>query len=386
MNRFVVRAVLVPFILTVVGCGGGGGGSDSTAELSDAAALGKALFADTNLSLNRTQACASCHNPRAAFIDDRENGVGRVASLGDDGVSFTQRNAPTVLYAMFSPAFQRNASGNFVGGQFLDGRQPDLAAQAGEPPLNIREMGMPSKAAVVERIMENPEYVSSFQEFYGEDVFDNTDTAYSAMQQAIAEYEMSADFAAFDSKYDRFLRGEYQMTAQESLGRSLFFSAQFTNCSTCHQLQGFGGVANETFSNYEFHNIGTPRNEALLAINGGRTDRGLEQNPAAASSSNRGKIKVPTLRNVAVTGPYMHNGVFSDLRTVVLFYDKFNNPARALNPETGQAWRAAEFPGTVSLAELEAAPALSDEDVDALVAFMRTLTDRRFEQLDSSSQ
>ncbi|MCB0343841.1 MAG: c-type cytochrome, partial [Bdellovibrionales bacterium] len=337
-------------------------------------------------SLNRTQSCATCHQPERAFIDPRDNGIGAVASRGDDGVSLGQRNAPTLLYALFSPVFQQTASGQFVGGQFLDGRQADLAGQAGEPPIGPAEMGLPDKAAVVARIMENPEYVSIFKSFYGDLIFDDVNATYSAMQQAIAEFEMSDEFAAFDSKYDRFLAGEYQMTPQESLGRALFFSAQFTNCSSCHQLQGFGGAASETFSNYEYHNIGTPRNDALLAANGGRIDNGLQQNTAAASNANLGKIKVPTLRNVAVTGPYMHNGVFADLRTVVLFYDKFNNAARTVNPETGQPWRGAEFPSTVNFEELEAAPALSDEDVDALVAFLRTLTDRRFEQLDPPNQ
>jgi len=92
---------------------------------------------------------------------------------------------------------------------------------------------------------------------------------------------------------------------------------------------------------------------------------------------------VPTLRNVAVTAPYMHNGVFKDLRTVVLFYDKFNSRSakRQVNPETGEPWGEPEVPGTLSTEELEHGPALKDQRIDALVAFLKTLTDRRYEHL-----
>jgi cytochrome c peroxidase len=96
-----------------------------------------------------------------------------------------------------------------------------------------------------------------------------------------------------------------------------------------------------------------------------------------------GKFKVPTLRNVAVTGPYMHNGVFTDLRTVVLFYTRFNSrsEARQINPETGERFRDPAVPETLSVKELTHGPALEDNRIDALVAFMKTLTDARYEHL-----
>jgi cytochrome c peroxidase len=92
----------------------------------------------------------------------------------------------------------------------------------------------------------------------------------------------------------------------------------------------------------------------------------------------QGKFKVPTLRNVAVTGPYMHNGIFKELRTVVLFYDKYNNVTRDTNPETGEAWNAPEVPMNIAT-ELKEGPALKNERVDAIVAFLKTLTDERYE-------
>lgn len=351
------------------------------------AKLGESLFFDINLSKNRTQACATCHAPDHAFTDSRETAAGRATSLGDDGTSLGDRNAPTAAYASFAPAFGRNAKGRWSGGQFHDGREPDLEGQAGGPPLNPLEMAMPSKSAVVRRLRENPDYVSRFQKLFGKDVFADDQRAYAAMTQAIAAFERTELFQPFDSKYDRALRGEYTFTDEEELGRVLFFSNQFTNCSKCHQLKPLGGAAGETFSNYEFHNIGVPANAELRAVNGvptGHVDGGLLENAAVGGDpAQKGKFKTPTLRNVAVTGPYMHNGVFKDLRTVILFYNKYNAKAarRQVNPETGKAWDPPEVDGTLSLEELKFGPALKDREIDALVAFLKTLTDKRFEHL-----
>ena len=351
------------------------------------AKLGESLFFDVNLSKNRTQACATCHAPDHAFTDPRETPAGRAASLGDDGTSLGDRNAPTAAYAGFAPAFGKNAKGRWAGGQFHDGREPDLEGQAGGPPLNPLEMAMPSKSAVVGRLKENPDYVSRFQKAFGKDVFADDQRAYAAMTQAIAAFERTELFQPFDSKFDRALRGESTFTDEEELGRVLFFSNQFTNCSKCHQLKSLGGAAGETFSNYEFHNIGVPANAELRAVNGvptGHVDGGLLENAAVGGdAAQKGKFKTPTLRNVAVTGPYMHNGVFKDLRTVILFYNKYNAKAarRQVNPETGKVWDPPEVDGTLSLEELEFGPALKDREIDALVAFLETLTDERFEHL-----
>lgn len=352
--------------------------------------LGAALFSDTNLSQNRTQACATCHSPTHGFADPRDNGfehpVARAVSLGDDGKSIGDRNAPTASYARFSPKFHRDSEGHYVGGQFWDGREEGLEGQAGGPPLNPLEMGVPDKASVVERLQENPAYVSAFKSLFGENVFDDTDAAYAAMTEAIAAFERTAEFSPFDSRYDRYLRGEVEFTKQEELGRTLFFSDQFTNCNQCHQLRPLPGSAEETFTNYRFHNIGVPINKAVRAANGSSenaADLGLLANSAVNEPSEAGKFKVPTLRNVAVTGPYMHNGIFSDLRTAVLFYNRYNSkdPAAQINPETDLEWGETEFLKTISTTELTHGPALDDKRIDALVAFLKTLTDARYEHL-----
>ena len=349
-------------------------------------ALGRALFFDTDLSKNRTQACATCHDPARGFADGRDNGVGGAVSLGDDGQSLGDRNAPTAAYAAFSPPFQRNEKGAYVGGQFHDGRESDLAGQAGGPPTNPIEMGMPDKASVVARLKEKPAYVAAFDRLYGEGVLNDVERGYRAMAESIAAFEKTEFFSPFDSKYDRYLRGEYRMTAEEDLGMTLFFSKQFTNCNLCHQLKRSPTAEGETFSNYQFHNIGVPANRAARAANGvgeGHIDHGLLDNPSVTDPAQDGKFKVPTLRNVAVTGPYMHNGVFKELRTVVLFYNKYNSRAekRRINPESGDRWRAPEVAENLSMKELETGPALDDKRIDALVAFMKTLTDRRYEHL-----
>jgi cytochrome c peroxidase len=203
----------------------------------------------------------------------------------------------------------------------------------------------------------------------------------------VAAYEASPAFSTFDSKYDRYLRGEVELTKEEELGRTLFFSTQFTNCNLCHQLNPRPGMEKETFSNYRYHNIGTPENPVARAANGmgkGHQDLGLALNPQTGGDpAQEGRFKVPSLRNVAVTAPYMHNGVFEDLRTVVLFYNSYNTRSqkRKVNPETGQPFASAEVPWNLSLTELETGPALDDHRVDAIVAFLKTLTDARYEPL-----
>ncbi|MEO0916654.1 MAG: methylamine utilization protein MauG, partial [Pseudomonadota bacterium] len=206
------------------------------------------------------------------------------------------------------------------------------------------------------------------------------------MTQALAAFEQTDLFAPFDSKYDRFLRGEVELTKEEDLGRLLFFSEQFTNCNLCHQVSTSQVNPRETFTDYSYHNIGVPQNTALRDINGveqGTIDEGLFGNPTVDDPGELGKFRTPTLRNVAVTGPYMHNGVFEDLRTVILFYNRFNSrsEARQINPETGAPFGPPPVPATLSVEELTHGPALEDDRIDALVAFLKTLTDARYEHL-----
>ncbi|MBX2812512.1 MAG: hypothetical protein KTR25_11910 [Myxococcales bacterium] len=354
--------------------------------------LGEALFFDTNISFNRKQACATCHSIDHGFIDNRLGDEGEISrvSIGTDENSLGTRNAPTTTYARFVPPFnpagirqrfnRQNQNRRYegpLGGLFWDGRARDLAAQAKGPPLSPVEMGMPDISSIIDRVFENSGYVNAFTTHFGDAIFDDQDEFYNAFANSIAQYEQTDTFASFDSRYDRSLRGDIQLSFKELTGKAVFFS-QFANCSICHLLHALGdpvGRFEETFTGYEYHNLGIPAHpEATKGL-----DSGLNQRKEIIAPD--GLFRVPTLRNVAVTGPYMHNGIFRLLRTVVEYYDHFNNPKeRQLNPETSRRWRAPEFPSDVTPI-LEVGDPLTDLQVESLVCFLRSLTDARYEHL-----
>ena len=405
----------------------------ATTAFPTLSSLGESLFSDSNLSLSRTQSCSSCHNPEQGFIDTRDNGVSAAVSLGHDGLSLGNRNAPTISYASFAPNFTGTNANNASGGQFWDGRAGNLTTQAEGPPLNSIEMGMLSKADVVARLQENSDYVAALESFFGNTIFDNTEIAYTAMAESLAAFEQSDAISPFDSKFDRSLTGDYSMSNAEQQGMNLFFS-NATNCTRCHstagrrggrgeavarggrgggarnnnranrqnlaanpnpQNRGLGGrtptviAGTEIFSNFRYFNNGTPSNTTLNAflqsvgqqtefLNTG--DQGLFGNPLLnANDNSRGRFKVPTLRNIAVTAPYMHNGVFQNLNTVLAFYDhQGGNQQRINNPETGSTWATPETAATVDNRRLRMR-SLSNTDIDNLECFLRTLTDQKFE-------
>jgi cytochrome c peroxidase len=347
--------------------------------------LGKALFFDTNLSKNRTQSCSTCHDPEHAFTDSRDNQSQRAASLGDDGISFGDRSAPTLTYTSLTPAFQKNADGEYLGGFFHDGRAENIITQVAEPIVNPIEMALSDAADVNYRISENPVYVRAFKNIFSENIFDDADNLYTAVAQSIAAFETSPQFSSFDSKYDRYLSGEYKMTKQEDLGRRFFFS-DLINCNSCHLLDLTPTYTRETFSNYLYHNIGTPKNTSVREINGLGSqyrDHGLLNNPAVKADEHKGKFKVPTLRNVSVTAPYMHNGVFKELRTVMLFYSQYmvTNAENQVNPETGNPWGAPEVDENIEFDLLRQRQPLDSYHITAILAFLNTLTDKRYEHL-----
>ena len=143
--------------------------------------LGRALFFDSNLSMDRNQSCASCHDPGQAFSDSRDSDVSAAVSLGDDGVSLGDRNTPATTYAFLIPDFHKNEKGEYIGGYFLDGRAATMVDQAAAPFVNPLEMAMPDGAAVVDRVRENPSYVESFRKNYGESIFSDSDKAFRAL-------------------------------------------------------------------------------------------------------------------------------------------------------------------------------------------------------------
>lgn len=354
-------------------------------SLRTPAELGRALFGDRNLSLSRKQNCVSCHSPELAFTDPRALGdVQGAVSRGGDGHSLGDRNSPTLSYAMMTPPFHISAEHMAVGGMFWDGRAQTITDQVRDPILNPIEMGMPDEESVVARLRENADYQAAFPAIFGLGVLNDTSKAFAALQNALAAYLKTADFAPFDSKYDRSLRGEVALSQKEATGRDLFFAADGAGCSRCHSSAGITGSRHDAFTNFRFYNLGVPENATVRRLNGSdaqRVDHGLMQNPVANDPAFDGAFKVPTLRNVAVTGPYMHNGMFEDLRTAILFHLRFSDSSIAkINPETGAVWKAPEDGENLAASDLKAR-SLSDADVDALIAFLKALTDRNYESL-----
>lgn len=351
----------------------------------DKALMGQILFFDKMLSHSGSQNCATCHNPNNAFIDDRITLAEGAVSQGDNPTKFGKRNSPTMLYAKYSPEFHFDEkSQEYVGGQFWDGRAKNLTEQAGMPPIDPNEMAMPNKLEVAKRLYHLPMYQQLFTQFYGADVWNSYESAYAVMEEAIATFQTEKKLLApFDSKYDLFLSGKATLTEKEEKGRKLFFDKSQTNCSSCHQLHTNSQHKEETFSNYRYYNLGVPSNPKLIEINGFEADfvdLGLYENPNVnGDEKQKGKFKTPTLRNIAVTSPYMHNGVFKELKTVLMFLDSYNNPKREINPETSKPWEKPEYAPTIAHETLQSKP-LSDEEIEALEAFLKTLTDERYQK------
>ncbi|HMN38032.1 MAG TPA: cytochrome c peroxidase [Hyphomicrobium sp.] len=357
--------------------------ADQQSTLSPLEQLGAELFVDVNLSLNRKQACATCHDPDHAFADPRTSKAGRAVSTGDDGQSIGDRNAPTLSYAHLTPPLTKRPDGTLMGGFFWDGRADTLEDQAKGPFLNPVEMAMPDGASVGKRILENEKYVARFKELFGPDVVLDPEQTFDAAAKALAAYERTSVFSPFDSKYDRWLRGEATLTPQEEFGRIVFAT---WNCENCHRPRRLGDPGTELFTNFEYHNIGVPANARVRTLNGKGerfVDAGLRDGAAASDTTQAGKFKVPTLRNIAVTGPYMHNGVFEKLRTAIEFYNKYTSSRSTLqiNPETGAAWGEPEVADNISNAQLKTALSMNNMRVVALEAFLKTLTDKRYEHL-----
>ena len=355
--------------------------------------LGDQLFHDVNLSANSSMSCATCHNPNHGFIDNRDNRFNKSVSMGADGLKFGTRNTPTVAYAQFSPAFSFDAEKQeYVGGQFHDGRAQHLTAQVnlnGGPILNPVEMMMADRNAVVDRLLENPDYIEQFKTEFGADIFDRQgggngggggggNPAFSRIGQAIAAFEMTDELSPFDSKYDRWLKGEYTLAVDEQRGYQLVQ----TNCMSCHDSSALTGVDKQTFSNYRYYNLGVPVNQAVRdALVTSDKDPGLFGHPNVSDEAHLGKFKTPSLRNVAITGPYMHNGAFQSLETVLSFKDYRrveNNNERVQNPETQLNWADPDYPQKVQYVEIQP---LSDVDISDIVSFLKLLTDQRYESL-----
>jgi cytochrome c peroxidase len=347
--------------------------------------LGARLFFDTTLSHPAGQSCGSCHAPAAAFSDPDKRAP---TSKGVNPALFGSRNAPTGSYAAFSPKFHYDQEeGVWIGGQFLDGRAATLEDQAKGPFVNPLEMANPDQASVVEKLRHG-DNADLFRQVYGARSLDNVDTAFNLLAHAIAAFERSEVLSPFTSKYDAYLDGRTSLTAQELNGLRLFEDPMKGNCAACHPSQPSPSGARPLFTDFTYDNLGVPKNphNPFYSMAGaynpaGRNfiDRGLGN--TTADPGDDGKFKVPTLRNLALTGPFMHNGYFETLEGVVDFYNTRDLKRPCIDPWTAEAdalrlecWPAAELAANVNVDELGNL-GLSRSEVLDIVAFMHTLTD-----------
>lgn len=369
--------------------------------------LGKRIFEDANLSRPAGLACASCHQAEAAFTGNHGSRIAPVA-LGSRADSFGNRNAPTLMYASLGPAFHlvptvengEELIFEATGGQFWDGRAADLVEQAKAPLLNPREMNNPDALSVLTAI-RNGDYAGLFRRVYGRDAFyGSVDQVYEQMGRAVAAYERTARFHPYTSRFDEFLRGKEKLSDLEMRGFALFKDPQKGNCISCHAGEvDSHDPADWPFTNFTYDVLGVPRNMDIPDnADPNHFDLGLCKQEGLAEKAPPvypiywmcGAFKTPTLRNVTRTAPYMHNGFFHTLKDVVSFY-----ATRDTNPELwypvgadGQVVKFNDLPEKyrINVNRTEAPYVrpgqprrLSDEDVDALVAFLGTLTDRDFQ-------
>ncbi len=369
------RLVGVLFIgVFISSCGGSGGGTtDSGPTMQEKMqALGKKIFFDETLSSSSNQSCGSCHDPATGFADPRVSSTAPV-SQGSESASFGDRNAPTAAYAAFVPVFAASSDttidgtvARYQGGQFLDGRRPNLMEQAKDPFLNPVEMNNADKAEVVTKV-QNGSYVSDFIAVFGSGAFDNTDTAYDNIARAIAAFESSDEVSPFSSKFDDVMAGTASFTASEQLGFTLFKGSK-AKCANCHSVPDSGRVL---FTNHRYYNIGTPSNSSNPAVmaNSAFVDVGVAGNTAVITAGDTlteaGKFRTPTLRNIELTAPYMHNGFYQTLDDVIRHYDNL----------IASDFRTPEVADNIAN-ELSVNLDLQPEETANLIAFLKTLTDR----------
>ena len=369
--------------------------TQAAVPLSPEQQLGEALFKDKNLSLNHNQSCETCHslNPIPSlkgirgivpgFVDPSNvKGVSPI-SVGSIPRATGTLNAPSIAYASYSPEFGWDEDEQiYVGGQFWNGRATNLLEQAKKPLLNPVEMAMLDELDVVNRIKSNPKYIKDFQKIYQLNISDtSSDKAiqdtYTALATAISAFEQSGVFNKFNSKFDYYLAGTTQLSPTEKKGLDLFQGK--AGCSACHKMDvtvdSKGNTIPPLFTYFGYDNIGLPRN---MAIPGNPVaDLGLGGQDGIPQTE-IGKHKVKTLRNIDLTPPYGHNGVFKTLDDMVHFYNtrdvlkkvKDNN-----SPEFAKtAWAAPEITSNINTTQIGNL-GLTISEEKAIVEFLKTLTD-----------
>jgi cytochrome c peroxidase len=311
------------------------------------AALGDKLFDDPRLSADDSTSCKTCHDPKAGFVDHKVTSEGIGKQKG-------HRNAPTILNAMFAPT------------QFWDGRAPTLEAQAKLPILNPIEMGQKSPEDVVAKLRKIPEYVAAFKKVFGREI------NYDDLASAIAAFERTQ--YAGDAPFDRYINGdEGAISASAKRGWALFNGRG--RCNSCHA----GNAVSPLFSDQKFHNIGVAAHkqdfvqlarEAVGFVDSGNQKQ-IDELALQTKYSELGRFLVSkqvndvgafrtmTIRNIAITGPYMHDGSLATLWDVMDHYNK----GGVQNPYLDGGMQRL---------------GLSEAEIDDMVQWMSSLTSDKF--------
>jgi len=307
--------------------------SKEYAFTKEKAVLGEKLFYDRSLSKNNDRSCATCHNPEKAFTDGLKTNV----SLTGKNLP---RNTPTLTYASLQNA------------QFWDMRQLDLEKQSVDVIQNKHEMHG-SMENIHAKIQLDKEYVKLFKK-----AFPKTSKPEAwQIQNAIASYVRSLN--SFDSRFDEYMRGNKNVLNNEEIeGMNLFMGK--AKCATCHFTPLFNGTVPPSYSKTEHEVIGTPNEPSGKSLSPDKGRYIYNKMPQLV-----GAFKTPTVRNSAVTAPYMHNGVFKTLEEVVSFYNKGGGIGLGYEVENQ----------TLPFDKLN----LTVKEEKALVAFMKTLTDKKYQ-------
>lgn len=302
-------------------------------------ALGEKLFYEPKLSTSGTLACVSCHKPDKAFADNVD------FNLDKDGEPL-QRNSPTLINSVFQKSF------------FWDGRAENLMDQISSVFTNEREFNSNVHEFSME-ILEDSVYANDFKQVFNKGRIKNTDVI-----KALSSYISTLN--AFDSKFDRNMRGEENtFTPEEQLGMNLFMGKAL--CATCHFMPLTNGTVPPFFAETEKEVIGVPETAANRTL-----DDDLGFYWRFNENVHLGMFKTPTVRNAALTAPYMHNGVYATLEQVMDFYNKGGGGGMGFDLEHQ----------TLPFDELN----LNDSEIQALVAFVKTLTDTNVQPVSENGE
>lgn len=356
-------------------------GPSQAAGMSEVALLGEKLFHDPLLSSTGKMSCATCHDAKFAHAAPNTRSVPEGADSGKEA----GRQSPTLRYLKFNTSFYFAKDGTPTGGFTWDGRAISQADQARGPLLSPNEMANKSVEEVVAKLAKTSS-AGEFKRIFGSDILNRPADAFARLQVALQKYQKEdPDFAPFSSKFDKWINGKAKLSNAELRGWVLFNNPAKGNCAACHTSQSVNGVP-PLFTDFTYDVLGVPRNAEIKGnADANYYDLGL-CGPTRTDLANRsdlcGAFKVPTLRNVAKTAPYFHNGAIKTLRDAVKFY-----VTRDTNPElwypAGQKFDdlPSQYHKNVNITEAPYNrvagdyPALDDNEIDDLVAFLTTLSD-----------